>query len=263
MLVLGMFVLSACIKHPEELPLPKPFLIKRIVQVLETFRRTPKPGDTPTQLSKWIWELEYNNNCQLRLFRFYTSFIDTIKMRLSSTHIFLYDSQDRIKEIRTQYPESSRIGRQIFSYHGNEKLPFLEETVPAGDYIQGYAYRGDTVLSLFILPDLTDTLGYIYKNGNITSWYLRDPRGASIIYDKYDNNPPIQKFMNLSRGDIISFPDEARLPRLSRNNWTRYNTVYFHSDRHIRYNELSLPVFLYTLQRLPQQVNRFSTRFEY
>jgi hypothetical protein len=248
MLVLGMFVLSACIKHPEELPLPKPFLIKKVEMIRESFRRVPKSGDTPYSRGKWIWEIEYNADCQIRLIRFYSSRIDTMKIQLVQTTTFLYDSQDRIKEARSQSPGGS-FGRKFFSYHGNNKLPFLVEDIPAGEFIQGYEYRGDTLFRLYIFEGIPHTVPYIYRNGNLT-----------FGYDKYDNNPPIQKYMNLSRGDIFSFPGDPEVPRLSRNNWTRFAQAY---SRHIRYNELGLPVFLYILHLVPWDVTRYSTRFEY
>jgi len=256
MLVLGMFVLSACIKTPQELPLPRPLLIKKVVQTTETFRRIPRPGDTSIFfVDKTLWEIEYNKNCQPWLRRSYSSRKDTFTLYLTYTDTLLYDRQDRIKEIHSQSAGGGRIRRVIYSYNGNDKLPSHVETVPAGDYVTGYLYRGDTVIETFHHDMGVDTLRYLFRNGNL--WF-----GVGF-FDKYDSDAPIQQFMNLARGDIFNFLPVPFTPRLSRNDWTEFHTSYSRWRRYIRHNQMGLPYFSSALEEAHGFVVRFNTRFEY
>lgn len=256
MLMLCMLLLSACIKHPQELPLPKPLLIKKVTQVVESYRQRPRPGDSAvSSFYKNVWEIEYDKDWRPWLRRRYSSNKDTSTVHLFYTDILLYDRQGRIKEIRTQGAGGGSVGRTIYSYNGNDKLPSHAESIPAGDYTTGYLYRGDTVIETFHHDLGVDTLRYLFRNGNLLF--------GIGTFDRYDDDLPIQKFMNLQRGDIFNFLPVPFTPRLSRNNWIEFHTPYSRWRRYIRHNELGLPYLSSAREVAHGFVQVYNTRFEY
>ena len=264
-LTICILLLAGCIKHPEEPPAPpRPqWLINKIVEITENYG-VGLPGDPPVGRSKSLWEIEYNQYYKPRLRRvYYSTGKDTLNLQLIVVDTLYYDGQHRVKEMRSFTAIDGSLTSKLLSYNGNDTLPFRVQTMPSG-WIQEYAYRGDTVVTISTAEKgMKDTLRHIYPGGNLTHYYAYDISVGEYridVYESYDNGFSIYRAMNLSQGNLFTLPfDWYGTPRLSRNNWTYAITVP--ADRSFQYNAQGLPVSSSVQQYYPER--RHLSRYEY
>lgn len=262
-LFICIFLLAGCIKHPEQPPVPRPqWLISKVVQISESYGANPFPGDPPTNISKMLWEIEYNQHYKPHIRRVYESGNnDTLHLQLWTVDTLSYDGKLRVKQMRTLSLLDGTVRTKSFTYTGNDTLPSRAELAPSGTVLE-YAYRGDTVVVATLdIKGAKDTTRYVYAGGNLNHSLSREfPTIPYELYDAYDNGPVIERGMNLSQGDLFDLPfTVGATPRLSQNNWT--HSTFFYVDRSVVYNANGLPSASTVQEYFPEKRNR--CRYEY
>lgn len=262
-LIVCIFLLTGCIKHPEQPPVPRPqWLINKVVQISESYGSNPFPGDPPTSISKMLWEIEYNQQYKPHIRRVYQSGSnDTLHLVLWTVDTLTYDAKLRVKQMRTLSVLDGTLSTRSLTYTGNDTLPSRADIAPSG-FAMEYAYRGDTVVVVSIdIKSGIDTSRYVFPNGNLNHFLSPEfPTSPYELYDAYDNGPVIERSMNLSQGDLFHLPfTVGATPRLSRNNWT--HSTFFYVDRYVSYNSNGLPSASTVQEYFPEKRNR--CRYEY
>lgn len=262
-LILCILLLAACIKHPEQPPVPRPqWLINKVVQISASYGANPLPGDPPTHTSKMLWEIEYNQHYKPSIRRVYESNDnDTLHLQLRTVDTLSYDGSLRVKKMRSFVLSDGTVTTRTFTYTGNDTLPSRTDFAPAG-FAMEYAYRGDTVVVVsFDVKGGKDTTRYVYPNGNLNHSLSQEfPAIPYVLYDEYDNGFLIERAMNLSQGDLFNLPfTVGATPRLSRNNWT--HSTFFYVNRYMEYNGNGLPAASTVQEYFPEQRN--TCRYEY
>jgi hypothetical protein len=262
-LIVCIFLLGGCIKHPEQPPVPRPqWLINKVVQITESYGATPFPGDPPISVSKMLWEIEYNQYYKPFIRRaYYSDSNDTLNLQLETVDTLSYDAKLRVKQMRTLNLLNGTVTTRSFTYTGNDTLPSRIDLLPSG-YVIAYAYKGDTVVVAALdIKGGRDTTRYVYPNGNLNHSLSREyPTIPFVLYDEYDNGPPIERSMNLSQGNLFNLPfTVGATPRLSRGNWT--HSVFFYVDRYVQYGWYGLPSASTVQEYFPER--RYRCRYEY
>ncbi|WP_346318455.1 hypothetical protein [Chitinophaga sp. YIM B06452] len=230
-------LLAGCIKDPHP-PFPpgeqSDFLMKRATQ-LDVFA-SDEEGQITTY-TKYVDEWAYNDQRKPVSRRRYSNNFtsnDTNDLRLDQRDTLYYDSQRRVVRFeKFDLHYNKIIEKSEFFYRGNETRihrhnSYFNPNPMHVDTFQltknEYVY-GDTLClrihSGWFQPWKTDTVHYVYRNGNAAYWFSPGEVDHPVGYAVYDDKKNIELTWNLPQGHLIfNLPVRGEpFPLPDRNNW--------------------------------------------
>ncbi|RPD41446.1 hypothetical protein [Chitinophaga barathri] len=272
----SVLLLGGCIKDPQPPFPPKEpdFLMKRAVQ-LDIF--DVEDEGHITTYTKYIDEWAYNSQRKPVSRRRYSNNFtsnDTNDIQLDRRDTLYYDNQHRVTRSETFDVHYNKIiSREEFFYRGNETRIYWHNSyytpnpmhVDTFQLTENEYVYGDT-LCLRIhkgwFTGKTDTVHYVYRNGNAAYWFSPGEVNDPVGYAVYDDKKNIELTWNLPQGHLVFLlPVTGEpFPLPDRNNW-----IYKGQDQQsagyrgdITYDENGLIIKTYT-----KDYTETTIRFEY